>query len=69
MQIAVQNLIVLAVLLAAVGYVLRQGWLVIAKKRSGCGSGCRSCAVNDDRDGETPKPFVSVDDMTKSFRQ
>lgn len=68
MNLVVQNAITIGLVIAAVGYVLWQAWRVIATKKSGCGGGCRRCAINDDAPEKPERPFVSADDLKKSFR-
>lgn len=50
-----QNLIVLAIVAAAAGYLARLGWTsIVARRRSACGS-CRNCGPE-----EKPRDVFSI---------
>ena len=45
---SLQEVAAMAVVLAAVGYLVRRAWLMLrANGKQGCGSGCGKCAAAD----------------------
>ena len=48
----------------ACGYLGYRAWLVLWKRRGGCGS-CSSCPSGDDQ----KKPIVSIDSLTDRVRK
>lgn len=70
MNLLWQNAIVIGLVAIAIAYVVRQGWVVIIRRKSGCGSGCKSCSVrdHDDRTKQT-KPFVSTDELKSTSKK
>lgn len=70
MNILWQNAIVIGLVAAAIAYIVRQVWLVVTKRKSGCGSGCNSCSVNDDDTGTNrAKPFVSTEELKSTSQK
>ncbi len=68
-----QNLAAIALVAAAVAYLLRQSWLILARKRSaGCGS-CAACpadsSTRQDEAAAHDKPLVSIDALVKTAQK
>jgi hypothetical protein len=62
-----QNLIALAIVAVAAGYLGWRGWKLLAgRKAAGCGSACGGCPVNNDALPQQ-KPLVTIKPLqTKS---
>jgi hypothetical protein len=70
MNLVWQNAFVIGLVAVAILYVIRVAWLVVAKRKSGCGNGCTSCTVKGEGSGANQaKPFVSADELASTFRQ
>jgi len=66
MTTSAQNLIVLAVIVAAGVYVAWRTWRIVTKR---AGGGCGRCDANraaDDPAAPTIKPFVSIDSLSEN---
>ncbi len=59
-----QDLIALAIVAAAAGYLVRRGWLTFVRKRAGgCGAGCGSCAAGSNQ--AEGKPLVTIGEIRR----
>jgi hypothetical protein len=68
MNLGWQNVVVLGLVAFAIAYVARQAWLAIANRKSGCGSGCSKCPVQDNENGATDsKTFISANEVMTTF--
>lgn len=63
MTSVVQNLIVLAVIVAAAAYLGWCVWRIAVKRASGCGS-CDAKRAADDPAAPKTKPFVPIDSLS-----
>ena len=68
MESAWQNLIVLAIVVAAVGYLCRMGWQSMARRKSGACGGCSNCPSESASQGNlTNEPqIVSIGPLERS---
>jgi attachment p12 family protein len=56
-----QDLAALGIVLAAAGYLARNAWNAVTRKRgSGCGSGCGSCSARSAANSASPEEVVSI---------
>jgi hypothetical protein len=53
-----QNLIAMGLVVAAVGYLGRRGWLALARRKAGCGA-CSNCPV-ESMQAADGKPLVTL---------
>lgn len=61
-----QQLLTLTVVIAAVGYLVRRTWLLLAGRRIGsCGS-CSGCATPEDGERLPGKPLIPLDTLELS---
>jgi hypothetical protein len=68
-----QNLAAIALVIAALAYLVRQSWQVLARRRSaGCGS-CPTCpadsSANHAEVSANGKPLMSIDALVKTARK
>jgi hypothetical protein len=59
-----QDLIAIAIVTAAALYLARQAWLLIVRKQSGCGGGCKSCPTSGESTAEG-KPLVTLGEIAR----
>jgi hypothetical protein len=62
MEFAWQNLIVLAIVLAAGGYLCRAGWQSMARRQSSACGGCANCPAESvsKKIGDSEPPVVGI---------
>jgi hypothetical protein len=67
MPIGWQDILALTVVSAATGYLVRQAWLVVRRRKAGaCGGGCPTCPSGK----PLPEgPIVTIDALERSARQ
>ena len=59
-----QDLLAIAIVAAAALYLARQAWLVLLRKQSGCGGGCKSCPSGQST--SEGKPLVTLGEIKKA---
>jgi hypothetical protein len=67
MNLGWQDLIALAIVFAAAGYLLRLAWGAVGRKaEAGCGTACGKCATGADGARPRPDQVVSIGTITRS---